>query len=365
MSSYKWSRVTFKAFFIAAPIIMLAACLGFFAVRSCSSPRLWPFKYHHVSLLRRNTSASFPSPWPLLAPNESLTFTLRDGRTLGFSNYGPQHGYPILICHGLPGSRIDARGLKTLDPGFGLRMIGIDRPGIGLSSPNPSRTLTDWPFDVDSLIRHLGLKEFKVLGGSGGGPFALACTHAHSHGLLDGLAGTGVLCGLGPMEAGLQGMRLRQRLAWKIIPHLPSSYIRSVNQWYIGRHAINTSPIPFERAIHRYILKYLKAEEKEIMLRPDVWRDFVESMREAFIQGADGYANDARLLGGPWGFRLEDVESKVCLWWGTADDLAPLAMGRWMAAKLRYGRLREFKGETHWTLIERHAEEIFSDLLEM
>ena len=117
-------------------------------------------------------------------------------RVLGFATYGPDAGRPIFFFHGLPGSRYDARYLLPLADEYNIRLIGIDRPGYGLSSPVVSRAVSDWPGDVLALADHLGIDTFRVIGVSCGGPYALACAAAISP---DRLLATGVWSGLGPV----------------------------------------------------------------------------------------------------------------------------------------------------------------------
>ncbi|KAF2870063.1 Alpha/Beta hydrolase protein [Massariosphaeria phaeospora] len=329
--------------------------------------RLHPTIQHLTFAIRHNTNTVSPPTWPPLAPNESLKYTLPDNRTLGFSTYGPESGYPILHFHGLPGSRIDARRIAALDPGLHLRIIGIDRPGIGLSSPQPSRTLLDWPSDVRSLAHHLGLRAFKVLGESGGGPYALACAHAFSHGRLPGLRGTGVLYGLAPEGAGHDGMRPRQRFSFALLPYIPQPVLRLLLT-PLARRAQNSDPTAFEAALHQIFVRELSAEEKEMLLQPRAWREFVDAMRHALIQGADGYARDTKIVMGGWGFDVRDIKGEggmVRLWWGVEDDLAPVGMGRWMGERVEGAVLREWVGETHWTLWERRGGEILRDLADV
>ena len=54
-------------------------------------------------------------------------------------------------------------------------MIGIDRPGFGMSTYVKSYRIVDWPADVIELANALGLKRFAVAGISSGSPYALAC----------------------------------------------------------------------------------------------------------------------------------------------------------------------------------------------
>ncbi|OQE37547.1 hypothetical protein PENNAL_c0794G03227, partial [Penicillium nalgiovense] len=56
-----------------------------------------------------------------------------------------------------------------------IRVIAPERPGFGLSTVQPNRRIMDWPADVQALAHYLSLSRFAVMGGSGGGPYALAC----------------------------------------------------------------------------------------------------------------------------------------------------------------------------------------------
>lgn len=101
---------------------------------------------------------------------------LHDGRRLAFAEYGKSDGLPLLLFHGTPGCRL----LPRLDTASwiienGIRVIVPDRPGYGSSDPAPKRTIIDWATDVEELANHLGLGRYHVAGGSGGGPYALAC----------------------------------------------------------------------------------------------------------------------------------------------------------------------------------------------
>ena len=87
-------------------------------------------------------------------------------------------GTPILFFHGFGSSRLIRHPDDALAEQAGVRLICIDRPGIGLSTARPGRRLLDWPVDVASLADELGLARFSIIGWSGGGPYALACAYA-------------------------------------------------------------------------------------------------------------------------------------------------------------------------------------------
>src|SRR5215831_2820481 len=105
---------------------------------------------------------------------ETCTLTVADGRTVGFVDYGPSNGAAVLWCHGGPGSRIEPAALAPVAASAGFRVIGIDRPGYGKSTPKPGRSIADWVPDGLAVADVLGIDAFIAVGCSTGGAYALA-----------------------------------------------------------------------------------------------------------------------------------------------------------------------------------------------
>ncbi|HWH24552.1 MAG TPA: alpha/beta hydrolase, partial [Candidatus Limnocylindria bacterium] len=93
---------------------------------------------------------------------------LADGRLLGYAEFGDPAGTPVLFFHGLGTSRLICPPDEGVARGLAVRLIAVDRPGIGLSEPLPGRRLLDWPADVVQLAEQLGLRRFAIVGWSGG-----------------------------------------------------------------------------------------------------------------------------------------------------------------------------------------------------
>jgi pimeloyl-ACP methyl ester carboxylesterase len=89
--------------------------------------------------------------------------TLPDGRTLACTDLGDSRGATVMYFHGAPTSRLDLVGFEDLFTERGLRVVSADRPGYGRSSPQPGRTMRDWPADVAALADHLDIDEFIVV----------------------------------------------------------------------------------------------------------------------------------------------------------------------------------------------------------
>ncbi len=90
--------------------------------------------------------------------------TVADGRTVGFYDYGPEGATPVLWAHGGPGSRMEPAAVAPAAAEAGFRIVGIDRPGYGLSTPRPGRSIADWVLDGLAVADHLGIDRFAAVG---------------------------------------------------------------------------------------------------------------------------------------------------------------------------------------------------------
>src|SRR5215471_20729905 len=122
--------------------------------------------------------------------------SLRDGRKLGYAEYGDPAGKPIFFFHGLPGSRLQRHPDGSIAIELGARIIAIDRPGYGLSDFQQGRTLLDWPDDVAQLADSLQIDQFAAIGLSGGGPYLLACAYS----IPERINSATVVSGMGPVD---------------------------------------------------------------------------------------------------------------------------------------------------------------------
>jgi pimeloyl-ACP methyl ester carboxylesterase len=90
--------------------------------------------------------------------------TLKDGRTLGFAEYGDPNGKPVLEFHGWPSCRLEACNYDEAGKKLGARVIGIDRPGIGHSTYKSGFQILDWPSDIVEFANALGFGRFAIAG---------------------------------------------------------------------------------------------------------------------------------------------------------------------------------------------------------
>jgi pimeloyl-ACP methyl ester carboxylesterase len=111
--------------------------------------------------MSRNTAAG--PPFPFQENQTSSSFILPDGRALGYAQFGSLSGRPVILHHGMACSRLDGAYFHDVALQVNARIIGVDRPGMGLSSPHAKRTLLDLAKDVELLTEHLKLDSYSVM----------------------------------------------------------------------------------------------------------------------------------------------------------------------------------------------------------
>jgi hypothetical protein len=62
----------------------------------------------------------------------------RDGRSMGYSQYGTADGYPIVNAHGGLACRLDVVAADAVATETGIRLISPDRPGVGARILSPA-----------------------------------------------------------------------------------------------------------------------------------------------------------------------------------------------------------------------------------
>lgn len=257
---------------------------------------------------------------------EDHTIILHDGRKLGFCDCGRPDGIPLMLFHGTPGSRL----VSGLDKAawvddYGFRVITPERPGFGLSDPAPGRTIADWAKDVEELADYLCLDRYHVAGGSGGGPYTLACAiHSPERVLSATLISSG-----GPPEVMrlTKDMATLNRVLFFCVRYAP----------FLARLLFKVQASGFKKGIRKNpervkaVLVRKLTETNQAMGQELEGDNLLKMMQEAYRQGGAGVYHDVRLVGRDWGLDLSRVKVPVFLWHGIGDILVPVTTGRGLA----------------------------------
>jgi pimeloyl-ACP methyl ester carboxylesterase len=281
-----------------------------------------------------------------------LQVGLPDGRMLGYAEYGDPCGRPLVFLHGFPGSRLAGGVLDEAARAAGVRVLAPERPGLGLSSPQPRRTLLDTAEDVRALADALGIVRFCVLGESGGGPYALACAHA----LPDRLERVGVVCGLGPVggPGATSGIAFKERVGYAIAARAPSLAARAL--------------VPVAVCARRWPRRFLRitrwqlGEADRSALDGPLGDLVAADFAEAFRQGSRGAAQDLGLLFRLWPFDPGAIRTPVVFFHGARDRTVSVAVTRELAAAVPGSRQRIHDLDGHFSLLANNAAEILEQV---
>ena len=269
------------------------------------------------------------------------TLILKDGRCLGFAEFGASTGQPVFHFHGAASSRLEHPSSESTLQQMGIRLITVDRPGHGLSDFQPHRRLVDWPQDVLQLANHLGIGEFFVEGYSSGGPHALACAC-----LLPQRTLAGAVFGcVAPMNrpGAFRGMPFFNQVLARSARWFPglTQFVRRMMRRMVAGN--------FEETTRR-LMSTIPESDKAALYLPQNFEIFTTSVREGFRTGSRGVACDDILINRAWGFDLVAIKPRIDLWHGEADVNVPVHAARYLQAKLPHSRLTLLPGKGHFYL---------------
>jgi pimeloyl-ACP methyl ester carboxylesterase len=195
-----------------------------------------------------------------------------------------------------------------------VRLLTLDRPGYGRSSPAAVPTLSGVAELVARIADDRGLERLPVIGFSGGGPYALACGALWP----DRVSRVAVVSSSGPideLEAAYASLTAAERelvAAIRADPDGATDRLWEAGQWYVDTplRFLETAPDP---------------ADEPVLGEPAVRSNLTDSNLEGARQGQAGLIGDWVAEALPWGFRLADIGVPVDLWVGKRDPgRAPL-----------------------------------------
>ena len=291
----------------------------------------------------------------LLPPRFEGTFRLKDGRKLGYAEYGPANGKPILWFHGTPGGRRQiAPRARELANSRKVRLIAVERPGIGDSTSHSYDSLADWSADIQAFCNAKGIDRFAICGLSGGGPYALACAYY----LQDRVIAASILGGVAPaagLEAAAGGISKLARTFAPMVKHL--------------RVPLNRLLLILIRRLESHVdiamdsfARFMPPGDQAMFEDPMIRTMFEDDILLASKDQMQAMLHDVVIFGRDWGFLLSDINTPIYLLYGNADNIVPVEHGEHIAQRLPNAELRIRDGEGHLGGLGA-SEEIFNDLL--
>ena len=281
--------------------------------------------------------------------------TLPGGGVLAYDEYGSAAGTPVLYFHGWPASRLQGAGCDPAAADLGARIIAPDRPGIGLSTHQPGRRLLDWPPLVAALAQELGLKKFRILAVSGGGPYALVTAWA----LPEMVEAVAVVSGAPPLPADTapEDLFLVYRILLGLKRRSPAA-----TRWFFRL----ARPFATIRPPHWLVggaLRVSAPSDYGALADAEVWRGSYECYLESWRGSGLGVAVDGEVYSEPWGFDPGEIRVPVSIWHGRDDRSFGWKLAERLAARIPGCRFHVVENEGHFSLPIRHTRAVIQDLL--
>jgi non-heme chloroperoxidase len=258
------------------------------------------------------------------------TMTVASGRTVRYIDEGDPD-WPALIFFGGAGTTVRAFGLlefaRTLRTQLRIRVLSVERNGLGQTPFDPSVGPAEYGADVWSVLDELGVRQASVFAISGGGPYAA-----------------------------------------RVASDRPER-VRSVHIACAVSERLATPPTSeqLEAAIADPISWWTFPPDSEVQRVPG----FADSVLEeatcgGYARGVGGSADGLRqafeLYRSTSMADLSAVTAPAFLYWGTEDRAVPLEhLERWRSALGNVREVRLYEGEGH-DVQYRHWDQILTDV---
>jgi pimeloyl-ACP methyl ester carboxylesterase len=292
----------------------------------------------------------------LEAPRIEGSVLLDDGRRLGIAEFGVPSGRPIFWFHGTPGARrqIPTEARKAAAQ-CNVRLIGVDRPGVGDSTPHVYADFGAWAKDVAQIADRMGIDRFGLVGLSGGGPNVLACAHEMPNRVVAGFVLGGVAPARGEDAApgGLVGLAAYFAPIYRLL-HEPLGVMLTLFAW-TARPVASPALDLFARLSPK--------PDRAVFARPEMRAIFLDDLLHGSRWGLRAPVYDLILFSNPWSFRLKDIRVPIHFWHGDEDHLVPVDHARHQAKLIPNAKLVERHGESHLGSLPA-AKEILDSILE-
>ena len=277
---------------------------------------------------------------------------LKEGRKLGYRIFGPTDGWPVFYFHGTPSSGMEAQLIENevLEKNE-IRLISIDRPGIGMSGFQKQRNFSHWAKDVEAVANELGIEKFSILGFSGGAGYVAACAA-----LIPNRLQTAVIV------AGAWKMNVKEanehvfesiRLFWKVAAKAPFIVPFIIKAMRTEKDEITEDEIELWK--HRTTeidFNFLKENNRIAILK--------SSVNQA-IANIKGVTWDVLMYVKDWDIALEKIQFPITLFHGLQDRNVPVALVEKTVSVLPNATLKLYEHEGHYSILgNQMADVIFA-----
>lgn len=307
-----------------------------------------------IRTARSEVAEHFEPPVPGEVPLDFVT--LPDGRKLAYRDYGPRGGAPVVMFP----SSVSSSYLWPVETrtaaDYGVRLIAVERPGTGTSTPDPDLTFESFARDFAFFVDAIGLGRFRLVARSSSSPFALTAA-ARLGSRVELLMLTSARLGipegsrtkpLGMLGAFFNNLR---RYPWLLDSTL-----------YILRAKMSRA---FIRPLVLKFFEQSPADVELIRATPGLHDAMIRSTMETVAHTYAGLLRESQLYLDGIVLDLTGLVAPVLVWHGEADGVVPVGelRRRLKEVGIEPDEMRVFPGDGH-CFMNRHYAEVFERLIE-
>ncbi len=271
-----------------------------------------------------------------------------DGRTLAGASFGPADGESVLFIAGAATGRSIAFGEDLLDT-LGVRLLTMDRPGMGSSDADPGRTLASTVDDYRELVSAaLGDAEARVpvVANSQGGVFGLGAAVA-------GWASRLVLASPADELAhpAIRAMLPPEATALAVLAQQDPAAAAEVLAGFDAE------------AMEQMVLGGSGPEDRAFYAAPEFLERYRSALAEGFANDGAGYVRDTLIAMHAWNLPFDRIRVPVSVLFGVKDLTHSPDHGEVLASRIS-GASRTVFEDAGGALLWTHARAVLEAALD-
>jgi len=250
-------------------------------------------------------------------------FSEWDGRKIAWMERGDVNGFPVFYAHGNPGSRLELLFLDKKAQEYGIRLIVLERPGLGRSDYVSDYGLLDFAADLEKLADEKNIDQFGLIGWSSGGPPILATAHQFPERTKFAISISGYT-NFGEFDKARELMKNYNLRGPELSEKRPQLFNQAVKlvRWT-------------DLKLPNFYMKMAEAEmpsaDRTILEDKQSAELFIRNQQEALKQGTEGAIQDLEVQWAPWSFSLKNIQVPVFIYQGKKDTFVPWEFGEHLA----------------------------------
>jgi pimeloyl-ACP methyl ester carboxylesterase len=312
---------------------------------------------------------------------EVKSIQLKDGRKLAYLVFGSANSSRLVLQHhGFPSSKYEGLIFHEKAVEKDIKIIVIDRPGIGDSDVDTNHTIKKFiTEDLVQLVQSIKPKpkDISMLGVSGGGPY-VAASLVYWPDTSPPIKNAVFCSSLAPNDPKISTLSLKFRLMFGMFGW----------SWYVLYPIFSLQAYMMKSLFNSYLEESDKQAENQANIKNKMKSAMSTADYDALTRVTDGSDNfksfmlflkDAYknpdylnvLIRQAWqysadpGYKMADIDTnaKVTVFQGGIDTQVPKEVGELIAAEIKGAHLKLFKDDGHFSVLVNQQDAILDSCL--